>query len=112
VGGRALSYLSVRRGRPPAFYEGGRGTTWRYAGGGQPTGVGVTAWEVQPEASTPLNMGVLKPTALGSALRQERAPSRIGALRRASARRHCVRGGRSGVRARVGARGWGRRAAA
>ena len=29
VGGRALSYLSVRRGRPPAFYESGHGTTKR-----------------------------------------------------------------------------------
>ena len=31
VGGRAVSYLSVRRGRPPAFYESGHGTTKRYA---------------------------------------------------------------------------------
>ena len=30
VGGRAVSYLSVRRGRPPAFYESGHGTTKRY----------------------------------------------------------------------------------
>ncbi len=29
VGGRAVSYLSVRRGRPPAFYEIGHGTTER-----------------------------------------------------------------------------------
>ena len=29
-GGRAVSYLSVRRGRPPAFYESGHGTTKRY----------------------------------------------------------------------------------
>ncbi len=27
VGGRAFSYLSVQRGRPPAFYESGHGTT-------------------------------------------------------------------------------------
>ena len=31
VGGRALSYLRVRRGRPPASYESGHGTTKRYA---------------------------------------------------------------------------------
>ena len=31
MGGRAVSYLSVRRGRPPAFYESGHGTTKRYA---------------------------------------------------------------------------------
>ena len=30
VGGRAVSYLSVPRGRPPAFYESGHGTTKRY----------------------------------------------------------------------------------
>ena len=30
VGGHALSYLSVARGRPPAFYESGRSTTKRY----------------------------------------------------------------------------------
>ena len=30
VGGRAVSYLTVRRGRPPAFYEDGRSTTKRY----------------------------------------------------------------------------------
>ena len=30
VGGRAVSYLSVRRSRPPAFYEIGHGTTKRY----------------------------------------------------------------------------------
>ena len=31
VGGRAFSYLTVRRGRPPAFYESGHSTTKRYA---------------------------------------------------------------------------------
>ena len=31
VGGRALSYTSVRRGRPPASYGSGRSTTKRYA---------------------------------------------------------------------------------
>ena len=31
VGGRALSYLEVRRGRPPAFYGSGHSTTKRYA---------------------------------------------------------------------------------
>jgi len=31
VGGRALSYISVRRGRPPASYESVHGTTKRYA---------------------------------------------------------------------------------
>ena len=30
VGGRAFSYLTVRRGRPPAFYESGHGTTKLY----------------------------------------------------------------------------------
>jgi len=30
VGGRALSYLSVSRGRPPAFYGSVHGTTRRY----------------------------------------------------------------------------------
>jgi len=29
VSGRAVSYLSVRRGRSPAFYESGRSTTKR-----------------------------------------------------------------------------------
>ena len=31
VGGRAVSYLSVRRGRPPASYGSGHSTTQRYA---------------------------------------------------------------------------------
>ena len=31
VGGRAFSYLTVRRGRPPASYGSGHGTTKRYA---------------------------------------------------------------------------------
>ena len=31
VGGRALSYLSVQRGRPPASYGSGHSTTKRYA---------------------------------------------------------------------------------
>ena len=31
VGGRAFSYLSVRRGRPPASYGSGHSTTKRYA---------------------------------------------------------------------------------
>ena len=36
VGGRALSYLSVQRGRPPAFYESGHSTTRRYADSRRP----------------------------------------------------------------------------
>ena len=95
VGGRALSYLSVQRGRPPASYGSGHSTTKRYARGIESTGYGCPAGVARADPFASLNMGVVNPTSLGGALRRDRVAARSHVLRRASSRvnRHAERGG-------------------
>ena len=76
VGGRALSYLSVTRGRPPAFYESGHGTTIRYP---DPRGIALADSRVHLEVEDWIRQ-IWMPDTFGQPFFRERLQLESGGL--------------------------------